>query len=402
MQLKNGLTVILDDDRQSPVVSMQLWVRAGSIYENEKNYGLSHFLEHLVFKGTEKYSAEVLSKLAETSGGVINAATSKEFTFYFIDIVKEEQQLALSILSQIAFAATFPPAELEKERPVVIEEIRRHEDNPEGRLSDDFFQIICPNSNYRNRVIGSSEVIKNVSRPDIINYYKNFYRPENMVLSISGNIAENLLEEIERTFGSYSAPAPFRTEPVNLSVEPGKFLAKKEKVTQGYFLSGWKGPKNNEIDKLLAAEITATVLGGGRASRFYQNLREKKHLVYDIGVNFEAQLGDGIFIVSAIFPPAKRPALIKEINQEFARLRKAGITEPELYRAKQILKSSWLFAQEAQHERAQIYAYWSILNNPSYPQQYLQVLEGLNLKDVNNFIQQFPPELSGIIYVPEK
>lgn len=242
VKMENGLTVLLKEDRSQPVVSVQVWVKVGSINENNEQKGLSHFLEHLLFKGTEKYPGDEISRRVENEGGVINAATSKEYTQFHIDIQKDGAEEAIRILADAMANATMPDADINKERPVVIEEIVRHYDNPGGVLYDKFSEALFTKTPYRFSIIGSSSVIKNVTRAEIMNYYHSWYAPNNMYLSIVGDISsKKALKIIKDSFGrqKYSAvpKTPGLTEPEH---GPIKVIQKKD-VEHDYLLSGSSG-----------------------------------------------------------------------------------------------------------------------------------------------------------------
>ncbi|MEO0224793.1 MAG: pitrilysin family protein, partial [candidate division WOR-3 bacterium] len=189
--LDNGMVVLLKRDSKLPLVSIQIWVRVGSIYETEQINGISHFLEHLVFKGTSKYNMYEISKKIEYYGAILNAGTSKEYTVYYTDIPKNGLYDAIDVLSQLVFYATFPDEELEKERNVVIEEIKRSEDNPINVLYENFNGLLFKKTPYKWRIIGKEDNIKSLSKQQIVDYYQKFYIPQNMILSICGDIDYN-------------------------------------------------------------------------------------------------------------------------------------------------------------------------------------------------------------------
>ena len=404
MKLDNGLTAILIEDHSQPLVSVQVWVKAGSINENTKTYGLSHFLEHLIFKGSKNYPGDEMTRKTETNGGSINAATSKEYTQYHIDIQKDGLEESIRMLADVMFEASFPADEIKKERPVVLEEISRHDDNPDAVLFDMFNEALFAKSPYRWNIIGSSEVIRNVSRDEIIAYYKNYYTPANMTVCVAGDFSKDkAMNLIKETFGSRNNTGteanPDLTEPFHSPVE--KRLAKN--VEQVYWLGGFIGPDIKSDDQF-AGDIASTILGGVRSSRLHQNIREKKKLVYSIGCSFWSQRGSGIFAVNSIFKPENEGEFVKELYHEIDEFSANGPSQDELKRAKAILKSQWYFGRETCHERAATAGYWQTQGNPAMPDRYIQGIEKVTKEDVTAFMKKYyvPQKLNSSVIFPGK
>lgn len=403
VQLDNGLTVIIKEDHSNPVVSVQVWVKVGSVNENEKTAGLSHFLEHLIFKGSKDYPGQEISRKVETQGGVINAATSKEFTEFYIDIQKSAYEDAIKILADAMANAVFPPEEIENERPVVIEEIRRHSDNPGAVLHDLFSEAVFLQTPYRYSIIGSSEVIKNVSRDEIMNYYHTFYTPGNMVLSIAGDLnPDHALDIVKNTFGK-QMKMPAVNEPLLAETEhQPKIMKSNKNLEQAYWMAGFVGPDITS-DEQFAADITSTILGGGRSSRLYRKLREELQLVYSIGASFWSQRGSGVMVFSATFDPKKEQQIVETTNKEIDRLTAEGPGDAELKRAKEMAKSQWYFGKETSHEQAALFGYWQLQGNPSMAENYIDGIEKTGKEEVINFLKKYfqPHGLSQAIIVPE-
>jgi len=404
VQLKNGLTVLIKEDHAQPVVSVQVWVKTGSVNENDKQKGLSHFLEHLIFKGTKKYPGDEISRRVEDEGGIINAATSKEFTHFHIDIQKEGAYEAIRILADAMANATFPDNEIDKERPVVIEEIVRHNDNPGGVLYDKFSEAMFLKTPYRYSIIGSSQVIKDVSRQEIADYYHSWYVPENMFLSIAGDIEEkDALKIIEDTFGRQEmrqCPKPPELEEAEHA--PRQAIEKKD-VEHDYLLAGFFGPDIMSKDQF-AADVVSNILGGGRSSRLYRKLREEKQLVYVIAASFEGQRGNGIVAFSSVFAAGKKKQVLDAIENEIKLLATMGPSEVELSRAKEMIKSEWYFDQESYHDQASSLGYWYMQGNPGMLDTYIDSVNKVTKDAVQKFLEKYynPQLLSYAILEREK
>ena len=386
--IKNGITAVIIENHNSPVVSAQIWVKVGSINETKDTSGLSHFLEHLIFKGSKNYPGDMMTRLTETQGGVINAATSKEFTQFHIDIVKEKTDEAIKMLCDAMENAVFPIEEIEKERPVVIEEIVRHDDSPDAVLYEMLNKTLFIKTPYRDSVIGSSDVIKNVSREKIKHYYKSHYTPSNMFVIIAGDInSKDVLGTVETTFGKIKRSKP-PAEPALIEKIHKPVVEKTSKnVEHTYFMSGFLGPTANSSEQF-AADIVSSILGGGRSSRLVKNLREDKKLVYGIGASFWSQRGSGIFAVSATFDPKNEQQVLNEIKRELDNLAENGPTDEELSRVKEMTISQWVFANETAHDKASLYGYWHIEGNPKMAETYLDGIRKTTREDLKHFLKK--------------
>ena len=399
--LDNGLTVLLKKTSQLPVVSVQVWVKTGSIYETEQINGISHFLEHLVFKGTQKYSVNQISKKIESYGGIINAGTSKEFTVFFVDIPKEGLEDAFDILSQLVFYATFIEDELEKERLVVIEEIKRYEDNPGNVLYENFNSKLFTTTPYKWRVIGKEENIKSLSREDIINYYKTYYHPKNMVLSICGDFDDNIYELIKKYFD-----VKFSTDftAINILLDEEQkdniFEVKKHKVQHTYFLCGFLGPKVDDRHQY-TGDVLSIILGEGISSRLYKTLREEKKLVYEIGSGFYTQIGPSIFYISGVCERKNLEKVIEEIRNIITDLRTNGPTDKELEKAKQIVLTRWYFNNETVHSKAATAAWWFLFKSLDELNSYIENINKVDKESIKEFLSMYGQKLVTFALEPQ-
>lgn len=390
LTLSNGMKVLLCPEAGTGVTSVQVWVSAGSIYENEKTAGLSHFLEHLIFKGTLKFPGDEISRLVETSGGAINAGTSKEYTVYYIDAPSEATALAVEILSDAMSDAAFPAGEIEKERPVVLEEIKRHDDEPTSVLYELLSETLFPTSPYRKRIIGDEKVIETVSRDEIIAYYKKYYVPSNTTVSIAGDFnPDDITALVKKYFGRQ--PAAKRPNLPNLkeTAAPSEKLRRAAKnVAHTYAACAYLAPDTSS-EKQFAADVAAHVLGGGESSRLYRKLREEKRIVYGVGAGFYAQKGDGIFEVSAVFDKENFDRVREAVAEEISALAAEGPSPQELERAREVIKTGWLFSTETAHDRASMIGYWSVAENLAILDRYIAGIEAVSAQDVKEFFARY-------------
>jgi len=399
--LDNGLTVILKKSSILPIISAQLWVKAGSLYETEQINGISHFLEHLVFKGTEKYSLDKISKIIESYGGVINAGTSKEYTVYYIDIPKEGTEYMLDVLSQLVFKATFPEDELEKERFVVIEEIKRYDDDPGNVLYENFNEKLFTSTPYKWRVIGKEENIRSFSRQDIISYYKTLYHPKNMVLSICGDFDDSIYDLVKKYF-DVKISTEYISKNVLLDEQPKNniFEVKKHKVQYTYFISGFLGPRIEDKHQY-TGDVLSIILGEGISSRLYKILREEKKLVYEIGSGFYTQVGPSIFYISGICERKNLEKVIEEINRILTDLMTKGSTDKELEKAKQIVLTRWYFNNETVHSKSATAAWWFLFKSLEELNFYIDNINKVKKEDIKEFLSVYGQKLVTFALEPE-
>ena len=400
--LKNGLTVFIKEDHKTPLVSVQLWVRAGSIDENPQNKGVSHFLEHMLFKGTENFPVGEISRLVESYGGYINAATSKEFTYYYIDISTDGFYNALRIMADLANQrANFSKDELELERTVILEEVKRSKDQPEHILYENFNSLLYSVTPYRWEIIGTTETVSNLSKEDIMNYYKQFYVPNNMVVVVAGDInyknAKTLLNNL------FDKSKPSKVPERNNLVEPVKPPAAqkvKKDVQHTYMMTGFIGPELEQEKFQYAGDILSIILGSGRSSRLNRSLREEKQLVYSINSGFYTQLGSGMFVVTVMCDPKNTDKVKQEISNEFDRIINKEISREEFEKAKELVKSHWYYEFETCNQQAQTIGYWTVINKLDFVESYLSNVEKVSYEDVKKFMTLYYTGLTTSIVEP--
>ncbi|MGZ3769704.1 MAG: M16 family metallopeptidase [Bdellovibrio sp.] len=323
-QLKNGLKVLFMESHKSPVVSVQMWVKTGSADETKGEEGISHFIEHLVFKGTRKYGVGEIAATVEGSGGELNAYTSFDQTVFYVTISKQFSDVALDVISEMMGFPTFNPTEIDNEREVVIEEIKRGQDSPGRRASQLLFTNVFRKHPYGRPVIGYDKVVRKVSTKKILDYYHSRYVPSNMFLVVAGDFeSKEMKKKVERLFGSFQ---PFKLKKIKRTKEPAqkniriKVEHAKFEQTTGYLT--WRIPDVKSKDTA-ALEVLAAILGQGDSSRLMQTLRIKEPLTNSVGSFSYSMPDDGLFAVSFNLEKdnlkkaleALLPELIKSIEQ---------------------------------------------------------------------------------------
>lgn len=298
-QLKNGLKVLFLESHKSPVVSVQMWVKTGSADEKKGEEGISHFIEHLVFKGTRKYKVGEIAATVEGSGGELNAYTSFDQTVFYVTISKQFTDVALDVIGEMMGFPTFDPQEIDNEREVVIEEIKRGQDSPGRRSSQLLFTNVFKKHPYGRPVIGFDKVVRKVSPKKIREYYQSRYVPSNMFLVVAGDFnSAEMKKKVEAIFGSF---APYKLKKVSRGKEPQQknIRIKVEQAsfeqTAGYLT--WRIPHVKHKD-IAALEVLSAILGQGDSSRLMKSLRIREPLTNSVGSFSYSMQDDGLFAIS--------------------------------------------------------------------------------------------------------
>lgn len=389
-KLDNGQTVVIKQVKTNPIVTMDTWIKTGSINENDKNNGVSHFLEHLFFKGTTNHAPGEFDKILENKGGVTNAATSKDFTHYYITIPSKYFDLALEMHSDMLLHPLIPRKELEKERKVVIEEIAKDENSPNNLVYENLINMLYKTHPYKRKVIGTKEIISTIHREEILDYYNKFYNPSNMVTVIIGDVDPQVaLEKVKQDFN-----AEYK-KPIKVSYPQEKPLTKQTKkiaysdTQSGYMLIGYRGVKLDAKDSY-ALDVLATILGEGRSSVFYQTIKEQKQLAYSIGAANTGFKDDGIFYISANFTPDKLPKLETTIFEEVSNIQKNGVTKEQLQLAKNLIERDTYYARESISNIAGEIGYVMVTtDNIKYYDTYIDNIKLVSAEDVKRVANKY-------------
>jgi predicted Zn-dependent peptidase len=325
-------------------VSFGVWVRNGSRNETPQNNGISHFIEHMLFKGTEKRTAAEIADVMDAVGGQLNAFTSKEYTCYFTRTLDTHFDVALDVLSDMFFNSTFDQQEVDRERGVILEEISMYEDTPED-LAVDLLQLKSfPGNPLGMSILGTPETIGSFTAEGFRDFMKARYSPKNVVIAVAGNINEaEVLEKITAAFGSYTG-APDVFEEKEAIYVPGFSLREKD-IEQVHLCMGFPGIKSG-VDESYAMAAVNTILGGGMSSRLFQTIREKHGLVYTV-YSYNANYYDtGIFVIYAALNPDNVHDVLNLVSQEVRGMLTNKITNEQLLKAKEQLKSNFLLSLE--------------------------------------------------------
>jgi zinc protease len=360
LKLGNGLTVILAENHEAPVAAFQVWVRAGSIYEGPSEYGITHLIEHMIFKGTPRRPAGEMAGQIEALGGEVNAYTTFDHTNYFVVASSTEAPQALDILADAVVNASFDPAELAKEKEVVVEEIRMNLDKPSRRMGWRVFEQAFGDTPYGRPVIGSIKSVRAISRQDILDYRNRWYRAPNMLLVAVGDFdSAEILPLIKKAFAKLSPkPAPAFKLPSDPRSKATRLSVMREKVTQASISLTWRIPGLPD-PAVYPLDMAATVLAGGETSRLWLNIKEKGLADSGDAMAYTPE-AEGLFEVEASLAPDKVaaawPALLKQTMSLISDPPKAA----ELKRARVNLAASFIRGRQTMQGQARTLGYFEM------------------------------------------
>ncbi len=404
-KLQSGLTVVLKEDHSSPVVAIQMWVNTGSANETDGEAGITHLIEHMIFKGTPTRKTGEIARTIEASGGQINAYTSYDRTVYYVEIPSQHFETGLDVLLDAIQHSTFDPKELKREKEVVLEEYRRSLDSPWRRLSKTVMRLCFQKHPYGRPIIGYQSTIKSFTRKDILNYIEKWYSPENMTLVVVGDFDTHRALELIKKYTKNFPPRTF--QPPNRPMEPEqKTLRKriiKDKVQQVYMDLAWHIPAIDNPDTP-AIDVLELLMAGGKSSRLYKRLKMKSNLVHSVGAGAYEMRDHGLFFVDATLAPDNLHQTLKGIAEEIALLAEGVITPGELEKAKAIVRAHFIYDMETMSGQARTLGFFeTMLGNISYCDEYLAKLQSVTTEDVKRVVRSYfnPHNLSVAMLVPE-
>ena len=407
---ENGHKIVLAH-KDGDMANVSTWVKTGSINEDDTINGISHFLEHLMFKGTHKHPAGYFDRTLEAKGAIVNAATWKDYTFYYVTLPKgqdnKDLNLAIELHADMMLDPVLPEDEIgapfdlndttvtdKRERHVVIEEIRMRDDQNWTKIYNACNFNMYTNHPYKRDVIGTPEIISRVTRDDIMNYYQKFYTPANMTTIVVGDFNnKEILEKIEKEFDFKERKnSPERIYEIDKPVQEKKVVTNCAHVNTTYFMYGWLGPKACDIKGTICLDIISIIFGDGTSSRLYQNLIEKQpEPIFNVINSEHYQFKDGNnFFIQANCKPEKKDIALELVEKELANLLDNPITEAELKKAKKKIKSRFAFSAETVSEIGETIGYYmTVCEDLKLIEEYLKDLESITIDDLNTSIKTY-------------
>ncbi len=348
--LDNGIRVVAEKMASVKSVSVGLWVNVGSRDEQDNEQGLSHFLEHMFFKGTRTRSSQDIAKEIDALGGELNAFTSRETTTFYTKVLDEELPKAVNLMSDIFHHSLFQNREIAKEKQVVMEEFKMVEDDPEDLVHDLYTQSIWKGHPLGRSILGTRETVESLSREAILEFLTRHYQPSQIIISVAGNFEWlTLLRLLDRSFGRFTSPNghfPTRLAPR----ARGGIVAKKKPLNQIHFCLGTWGLAQDHPDRYLAYTLN-TLLGGGVSSRLFQQVRENRGWVYSIYSVLSSFKDAGLFSVYAATSLETAFKAIRLVLKEIKQIKQKGVSTAELDKAKGHMKGSLMLSLESTNSR---------------------------------------------------
>ncbi|MDX8046987.1 pitrilysin family protein [Gracilibacillus sp. S3-1-1] len=350
-ECSNGMRIVLEEITSVRSVTIGIWVKNGSRNESEELNGISHFIEHMLFKGTKKYSAQEIAEAFDSIGGEINAFTSKEYTCYYAKVLDTHKDMAMEILADMLIASTFDQVEMEREKKVVLEEINMTEDTPDDIIHDLLAKSAYDNHPLARPILGSKRNVHQLTQAQLFNYIHRQYIPQNIVVSIAGNVDQQFMEKVEHTMSAME----YQVDASDMSVveKPAFYtgqLSQTKETEQAHICLGYEGVAvNNELE--YAMMIANNVLGGSMSSRLFQEIREKSGMAYSIFSYHSGFLDSGLLTIYAGTSKNQLPIVQEKINQVVDQLRINGLTNKEWLNSKEQLKGLYMLSLESTNSK---------------------------------------------------
>lgn len=386
--LANGLRIVLEHIEYVNSVSLGIWIENGSRNEERFNSGVSHFIEHMLFKDTYKRTAKQIVEDIEDVGGQINAFTSKEATCFYVKLLDSHLDLGLDVLSDMLFNGKFSEEDIEKEKKVVIEEIKMNDDNPEDVLSDIHILAAYGNDTISMPILGTEESVNKLNRDSILEYMSKYYIPENTVISICGNFNKNnIYSQIENYFGTWPRSKNKKSFYSTPKME-NKFLFRQKDIEQTYFSLGLQGLSIGHKDSYSLILLT-NLFGGGASSNLFQKIREELGLCYTIYSYSSALVNTGIITIYAALNSEFIKEAYDEIEKEIFKFSKESLGEEKLRKAKEQLKGNYILGLESTSSRMFNNGKTVInLNKINKPDEILKKIDNINLRDIDRVLDE--------------
>lgn len=399
-RLPNGLTIIAE---QMPVeaVNLSLWLGVGSAVEADDINGMAHFLEHMIFKGTAQLESGEFERQIEQRGAVTNAATSQDYTYYYITTAPQDFATLAPLQIEVLLNAAIPDQAFERERSVVLEEIRRSEDNPRRRTYYRSMEAAFDRLPYRRPVLGPASVIEQLQPQQMRDFHATWYRPQSITATVVGNLpVEQLIEIVAEGF----AQAELRSVQ-SLDLRPPEFPELSPEVAfssinhyehiddslqQARLNILWRVPGMAEASQTYALDVLASVIGQGRTSRLVRDLREERGLVSGISASNMTYIRQGLFHISAHLPIENLETVEAAILDHICRLHSEPISEAEIQRVRTIVANRYIFGNETPSDRASLYGYYqSIMGDLEPALNYPTQIQSLQAEDLQTAAQQY-------------
>lgn len=390
--LKNGLKVLVIEDHKAPLATFQIWYKVGSKDERVGKTGISHFLEHMMFKGTPKYGSKEFSNIIQRNGGIDNAHTTKDYTMYHQTLPSDRIDLSIKLEADRMINLLLDPKEVSAERNVVMEERRmRSEDNPQNSLYEEVVATAFKAHPYQWPVIGWMSDIVSIEKKDLYEYYKTYYSPNNAFIIVSGDVnSEEVITKIKREFENIPAKElPERTKSVEPQQAGEKRVYLKKEAELPYILIAYHVPTLQHEDSF-ALDVLSAILSGGKSARLYKSIVHEKRLALDVFTDYRFHKDPFLFIFGGTAAPQKGiEDLEDEIYEQIEKIKTEMPSEREIQRAKNQIEAFFIFAQDSSYSRALYTGIFEILGDWRLMDKYIEGIRNVRPEDVQAVAKKY-------------
>lgn len=385
-ELSNGIRICAEKIPYVQSVSVGVWVGNGSRFEKKEENGISHFIEHMVFKGTKKRSARDIALEMDSVGGQLNAFTTRECTCFYAKTLNEYVETSLDLLSDMVFEPELSEENTDLERNVILEEIAMYEDSPEDLVYDIFSETIWGDTPMGRTILGTEKTLSEITPQKLRNYMRTHYTSKNIVIAISGSFEDSMFEQLEKYFGQR------KLEDNEVEFEPVSYKAGQRCVRKDFeqvqLVAGFDGIDVFD-ESVYPLMVFNNVFGSGMSSRLFQNIREKYGLVYSIFAGHSAYIGTGTFDIAVAASPDNLARVAQLISDEIIRIKRDKLTDDEIERAKIQLKGNYMLSTEHVGARMQTLGRAALLKRPlRSPEETISRIMSVGRDDVSEIIDR--------------
>ncbi|SCY12152.1 M16 family metallopeptidase [Alkaliphilus peptidifermentans] len=385
--LDNGLRIVSEHIPYVKSISIGVWVETGSKNEDNSNNGVSHFIEHMLFKGTATRTAMDIADIVDGVGGQINAFTGKECTCYYIKVLDSHYDLAIDLLSDMLFNSKLDPIDIDKERSVIMEEISMYEDSPEDLVHDLLSQTVFKDSSLGLPILGTADTLSTINKDVLNNFMNDYYVPEKTVISIAGNFKEEeILKTIEKKFGGWNRKTNGK-EKIDLNYSFKKVHRTKD-VEQAHLCMAFKGISLGHED-IYPLMVVNNILGGSMSSRLFQTIREERGLAYSIYSYPSFYKEGGLLTIYGGMNPQQLEEVTSLVYQELQNVKVKGLTDGELLKSKEQLKGNYILGLESTSSRmTSIGKSELLLGKINSPKEIIEKIDAIKMEHIIDVIKR--------------